>query len=79
MHFVSANGKMPSAFIPFCDFGGNMKATGVKIDNLEFLVCNSFQDKILNDQLCYEVDLNSLSNKGNIENEVRICFSYGLQ
>ena len=31
---------------------------GVKIDQFEVPVCNSFKAKILNDQLCYEVDPN---------------------
>ena len=53
----------PSAFIPFCDFGGNMSAMGVKIDKFDVPVCNSFQAKVLNDQLCYEVDLNRFSNQ----------------
>ena len=48
----------PSAFIPFCDFGGDMMVLGMKVDNFNVPVCNSFKAKILNDQLCYEIDLN---------------------
>ena len=48
----------PSAFIPFCDFGGDMMVLGIKVDNFSVPVCNSFRAKILNDQLCYEIDLN---------------------
>ena len=60
VHIVTKNNQMsPSAFIPFCDFGGNMLQMGVKIDQFDVPVCNSFQARILNDQLCYEVDLNS--------------------
>ena len=44
---------------------------GFKIDQFDVPVCNSFQPKILNDQLCYEVDLNSLSNKANIQRELK--------
>ena len=65
-----------SSFIPFCDFGGNMSAVGVKIDQFDVPVCNSFQDKILNDQLCYEVDLNKFSNKNNIANELKLGFNF---
>ena len=65
----------PSAFIPFCDFGGNMSAMGVKIDQFAVPVCNSFQAKIMNDQLCYEVDINRFSNKNNIENELKLGFN----
>ena len=32
-----------------------------RIEHLQLPVCNSFQAKILNDQLCYEVDLNDFS------------------
>ena len=62
----------PSAFIPFCDFGGNLSAMGVKIENFDFPVCNSFEAKMLNDQLCYEADLNRFSNKINLHNELKL-------
>ena len=62
----------PSSFIPFCDFGGNKEAMGVKIDKYQQPVCNSFEARILNDQLCYEVDPNSLGVAG------RDLFSKGL-
>ena len=39
-----------------------MSAMGTKIDEFDVPVCNSFQDKVVNDQLCYEVDLNKLKN-----------------
>ena len=35
-----------------------MSSLGIKIDQFDVPVCNSFQAKMLNDQLCYEVDLN---------------------
>ena len=35
-----------------------MSAMGVKIDQFDVPVCNSFQAIILKDQLCYEVDPN---------------------
>ena len=68
----------PSAFIPFCDFGGNMSAMGVMIDQFDVPVCNSFQAKIFKDQLCYEVDLNSMSNKNknNIGKELQTGFYF---
>ena len=73
VHIVEKNNKLsPSAFIPFCEFGGNMSSMGVKIDQFDIPVCNSFQAKILNDQLCYEVDLNKYKNKDNIENDLKI-------
>ena len=33
---------------------------GVNIKQFDVPVCNSFKAKILNDQLCYEIDLNKL-------------------
>ena len=68
----------PSTFIPFCDFGGDMSSMGITIPQFNVPVCNSFQAKILDDQLCYEVDLNRFSNKSNIENELKIGFSFLL-
>ena len=53
-----------------------MSAVGVKIDQFDDPVCKSFQAKIFNDQLCYEVDLNNVSNKNNIENELKLGFSF---
>ena len=77
VHVVSEdNQTSTSAFIPFCDFGGNMSAVGVKIDQFDVHVCNSFQATNLNDQLCYEVDLNAYSDEDNIENELKLGFSF---
>lgn len=46
----------PSSLIPVCNFGG--VNIGIKIKEFNIPVCNLFSYKILNDQLCYEVDLN---------------------
>ena len=48
----------PSSFIPLCDFGGDSHIMGVRIKQFNDPVCDSFRTKILNDQRCYEVDLN---------------------
>ena len=62
----------PSALIPFCEFGGNMSIVGVKIDQFDVPVCNSFQARVLNDQLCYEVDPNRFKESfGNMKKEFR--------
>ena len=53
-----------------------MSAMGVKIDQFNVPVCNSFQAKILNDQLCYEVDLNTFSNENSIKNELKLGFHF---
>jgi len=61
-----------SAFIPFCDFGGNMASMGIKSDHFSVPVCNSFQAKILNDQLCYEVDLHRFVDRNNIKSQLEL-------
>ena len=53
-----------------------MSAMGVKIEQFDHPVCNSFQAKILNDQLCYEVDLNSYSDKNNIAQELGLGLNF---
>ena len=68
----------PSSFIPFCEFGGDMSTVGVKVEQFNVPVCNSFQAKILNDQLCYEIDLNTFSRKANNKNEVKLGLNFIL-
>ena len=53
-----------------------MTAVGVMIDQFDIPVCNCFQARILNDQLCYEVDLNRFSNKDNIGSELKLGFNF---
>ena len=77
VHILSENNQISqSAFIPFCDFGGNISSVGVKIDQFDVHICNSFQAKVLNDQLCYEVDLNRFSNPNNKERELKLGFNF---
>ena len=49
-----------------------MSAMGVKIDNFDVPVCNSFKAKIRNDQLCYEVDLDQYKDKDNIDKSLKL-------
>ena len=39
---------------------------GIMIHEFDVPVCNSFQAKILNDQLCYEIDLNKFKSEFSI-------------
>ena len=67
VHIKDVKGRMsPSALIPFCGIGRNMSAMGVKIDKFDIPVCNSFTERVLNDQLCYEVDPNNFIQRKNI-------------
>ena len=50
--------EVKTALIPFCEFGGSMSAMGVKIDQFDVPVCNSFRPKMIMDQLCFQVDPN---------------------
>ena len=68
--------KSHSAFIPFCAFGGDFTVMGKKIDKFDVPVCNSFRSKILQNQLCYEVDLNHFKNLSNIENQLTKGFTF---
>ena len=76
VHFLTEGRKFPSAFIPFCEFGGNPNSVGAKIEEFDVPICNSFQSIVLNDQLCYEVDLNKYSDKNNIEKELQAGFYF---
>ena len=44
---------------------------GIKIDQFDIPVCNSFKAKIFNDQLCYEVDPNKYKSSLNIESDLK--------
>ena len=63
VHIYDHHGKeSPSALIPFCEFGNNMSTMGLEASKLILPVCDSFEAKYLNDQLCYEVDPNRFKN-----------------
>ena len=76
VHIINKGKISPSSFIPFCEFGGNMSSVGSHHDGFGVPVCSSFQEKVFNDQLCYEVDLNKFSDRNNIENELKIGLNF---
>ena len=53
-----------------------MSEMGVKIDQFDVPVCNCFQARILNDQLCYEVDLNRFTTDGKKEVQLNLGFNF---
>ena len=53
----------PSAFIPFCSFGGNRSVMGRFYDKFNTFVCDKFRPAYLDGQLCYQVDVNEQKNK----------------
>ena len=73
VHLYDEGGKLsPSAFIPFCDFGGRMSVLGESMEPYDLPVCKSFQAKIWKDQLCYEVHLDKYKNKDNIDKDLEL-------
>ena len=65
--------------IPFCGFGTNLSTMGTKIDQFSVPVCNSFKATVLNDQLCYELDVNEMIDKDVLIEDIgrvgdRVCF-----
>ena len=62
----------PTALIPFCEFNGNMSVMGVKIDQFDHPVCNSFRPKIVRDQLCYTVDPNEYKHEIDLKGELSL-------
>ena len=55
-----------------------MSALGKQTTIFDIPVCNIFQARILNDQLCYEVDLDKLLDKNDINNYLRLGFLFFL-
>ena len=55
-----------------------MLAMGTNIDEFDVPVCNTFQAKVLNDQLCYEVDLKKFSDENSILKELKLGLSFLL-
>ena len=50
----------PSAFIPFCSFEGSSDLLGRELDHFSLPVCSSFKRRVLDGQLCYQIDVNTL-------------------
>ena len=72
VHIVDEKGGLsPSAFIPFCSFGGDMKSLGTNHEDFPIPVCDKFRAKVKNNQVCYELDLEQLKNEENIEDQLK--------
>ena len=69
---VDRNGSLsPSAFIPFCSFGGDFHAMGTKHSKFKLPVCNSFQATIRDEQICYEIDLEQYKNESDLVKQLQ--------
>ena len=53
-----------------------MSAVGVRIDKFDQPVCNAFETRILNDQVCYEVNLDKFSNKDSPDKQLKLGFAF---
>ena len=62
VHILTKNGEMsPSSFIPFCSFGED--PLGTNTSDFDVPVCNIFKQRVRNEQLCYETDLEKMRSK----------------
>ena len=52
-----------------------MSVMGVKIDQFDVPVCNSFRPKIYKDQLCYTVDPNEYKDKIDLEGQLSLTLA----
>ena len=74
VHIIDQDNELyPTALVPFCEFSGNMSVMGVKIDQLDVPVCNSFRPKIIRDQLCYTVDPSKYKDKITLKQELSLA------
>ncbi len=72
VHIYEENGNLsPTAFIPFCSFGGDMQILGIESEKFNVPICNSFKTKVRNDQLCYQIDLEAFKDMTNIEKQLK--------
>ena len=53
----------PSAFIPFCSFQDIPDPLSKEYGNFSNPVCSSFKKRILDGQLCYQIDVNIKINE----------------
>lgn len=75
VHIFDEDGTLsPTAFIPFCSFGGDMKIVGTTSEQFELPVCNSFKSIVRNDQLCYQIDLEDFKDINNMEKQLKEGF-----
>ena len=72
VHIIDEKRKFsPTAFIPFCSFGGDMTNMGTTSEQYDVPVCSSFKPKIRKNQLCYQIDLDDLKDTNNIDKQLK--------
>ena len=79
VHIMDPTGTLsPTALVPFCSFGGDMSVMGVKIDQFDVPVCNSFSPKIVKDQLCFTVNPNKYKKSVKDQGELSLTLFMNL-
>ena len=64
VHIIDEMGRIsPSALIPFCDIGGDMSVVGTQLAHFSLPVCTGFTRTILNDRLCYQVNVSQFQGR----------------
>ena len=63
-----------SSFIPFCQFGDSLSVLGQAAPQFRHPVCSAFSEGVLEGQVCYSLDLNTLRP----ELEWRDSMQFGL-
>ena len=72
VHMIDTNGSLsPSAFIPFCSFGGDFDAMGTNYSKFKIPVCNSFKATIKDEQICYEIDLEEYKSERDLVKQLQ--------
>ena len=66
----------PTAFIPYCSFGAAKDLIGKRVENVPFVACSLFTQKVLNGQVCYEANLNQLRKDLNWDSALKDGFSF---
>ena len=57
VHIVREDGSLsPSAFIPFCDLGGDAALLGRRVEGFDLPVCDKFEVTSLEGRRCYRLD-----------------------
>ena len=68
VHIINDRGKIqPTAFIPFCSFGGNMDIMGQKVEGFSMPVCRAFKPSLFRGKKCYALDINEKLSSQNIK------------
>ena len=74
----SSDSFSPSAFIPFCDLGGNMEIVGTTNKEFPIPVCRAFVKTILNNQVCYKIDVNEYIQEVKFDGQEKISLNLFL-